>query len=412
MKDNSIQTYTTTDNPRKKDNNDDRGWFCEECIREHNPNLDEIQGHRAFVSPGNYSIDSWDALIDLMVKGRRKTTTTTYNLKKRKRGDAQNMKKTTAHVPFRRRHGMPRVQPERMMLCTTDFRPSFVAHAVFAGFFPFGSEIECFPGKSLESRCLLNLELGGKGRLATTAYHNDGGGRVVLSDIVYGEGSNVDDSQRSPLPLHIGKKTIRALRKEPDSFKIRIGGSERKSLVNRLVDIHGVDWLGFDKIRALLESSPSVWDELPARLITIELLYDQTIDSTKDNSIDGNDGEAVISGEIGFLCGSCYMCLSLFNDKAAHPRCDRIRAEGAALLLSQAGVRLIDVGTSANYFEQFGFWKTTRREFVSLWRRWRSKPLIGNGGGQGLGLDCDSEFPGEELIRNMEAHRESICKVK
>eukprot|EP00957_Ditylum_brightwellii_P119693 9132349-Ditylum_brightwellii.AAC.1 len=85
---------------------------------------------------------------------------------------------------------------------------------------------------------------------------------------------------------------MQALCKEPDCFQIRIGGSEQKSLVNCHVDIHGIDWVGFDKIYALLELSPSVWDELLVRLITIELLYIPTIDSTKDNSIGGNTGEA------------------------------------------------------------------------------------------------------------------------
>lgn len=426
------------------DNDDDDSWYSEDLVREHNPDLDEIQGHRAFVPPGDYDVPSWDTLVDVMVRGRRRgggpggkrkggrkrprpadnrtLGDNTMVASGRSEGDDQTkdglstdtgkassapspVSKVVVPVPFRRRRGASRARPERMQLCTTDFRPSFVSRAIFAGLFPFASEVEHFPGKPLEERCLLNLELGGAGRERDASRVNDCGGRVVLvaeEPSVSAGAATVNDRETSPsppvLPLHVGKKTIRALRAGgPGSLAIRLT-TDTTAVLESLVKTHGVDWIGFRRVRQLLGAPPSAWEGREAKLVSIELCR-------RDAKGGSNDRAGVlISGEIGFICGSCYTCLSLFSsdDKmTGQPRSGRIRAEGAALLLVKIGVRLIDVGTSADYFRQFGFKKRTRREFVELWRRSRCVPLSGF-------VKDNLEMSGKELMSRMEAQRSTM----
>lgn len=348
-------------------------------------------------------------------------------------------------MPFHRRRGLKRARPERMQLCTTDFRPQFVARAVFAGFFPFASEIEHFPGRCLEDRCLLNLELGGKGRTPTAS--GDSGGRIVLAP-------NEETQGTALLPLRVGKKTLRALRRDcgndgPSSWTLRCHTHDSMTAVlDRLVRAHGVDWIGFRRVQALLSgAAPSGWDGgLPVRVVAIELHrhHHRNNHNNHSNSSATTTTTTMVSGEIGLLCGSCYTCLSLFADADSGDngadggsRCGRIRAYGAVLLLAEAGVGLFDVGTTAGYFSQFGFRRTTRREFVQLWRQWRSVPLAAaasssssscGGGGSGssssnssasaerysfladgAGGGGEATWTGEDLVRHMEAQRAAMA---
>ena len=84
------------------------------------------------------------------------------------------------------------------------------------------------------------------------------------------------------------------------------------------------------------------------------------------------------SAEIGYIVGGCYTCISLFEveGRKEFERCGRVRAAAAAELLAQAGVQLIDVGTTAGYYaQQFGFARFTRAEFVQMWRKHRDTVL-------------------------------------
>ena len=69
-----------------------------------------------------------------------------------------------------------------------------LAAALHAGFFAFGSEFS-FPGRSLEERALLNLELGGPAREPSG---EDTGGRIVL--------------ELSRDPLTVGKRAVKTVR--------------------------------------------------------------------------------------------------------------------------------------------------------------------------------------------------------
>jgi hypothetical protein len=53
-----------------------------------------------------------------------------------------------------------------------------------------------------------------------------------------------------------------------------------------------------------------------------------------------------------------------------------VRALAAVLWLQRAGVRVFDAGTTAGYFvDLFGYRRTTKAEFLALWRAHRDRAL-------------------------------------
>jgi hypothetical protein len=88
------------------------------------------------------------------------------------------------------------------------------------------------------------------------------------------------------------------------------------------------------------------------------------------------DSGALVSAEVGCLVGCCYSCLSLFAATGTHPRCEQVRAQAAVLWLRNAGVRVFDAGTTAGYWVTlFGYRRTTKSEFLALWRAHRGAAL-------------------------------------
>eukprot|EP00035_Acanthoeca_spectabilis_P009669 m.170615 g.170615 ORF g.170615 m.170615 type:complete len:678 (-) comp14798_c0_seq1:5135-7168(-) len=117
--------------------------------------------------------------------------------------------------------------------------------------------------------------------------------------------------------------------------------------------------------------------ETPMEVTTAERAEDGV-----DGDLAGGDlaGRVLVSGEIGYIVGSCYTCLTLFADEARFPRSSRLRVQAGHLWLARAGVTLFDAGTTAAYFESLhGYKRATRREFVSLWRAHRKVPLAAPG---------------------------------
>lgn len=147
--------------------------------------------------------------------------------------------------------------------------------------------------------------------------------------------------------------------------KICIHPRRMREVWDRVVEMHGVDWTGFERIKQCyhdLHNSPSS----KVRPISVELW--------EKNREEGED--RMVSGEIGVLCGACYTCLTLFNEKTPD-RCGRVRTLASIIGLWKLGVRLYDVGTTAEYYcSEFGFQRTTRREFITQWRRHRDDPPI------------------------------------
>ena len=149
---------------------------------------------------------------------------------------------------------------------------------------------------------------------------------------------------------------------------------------NGIVEQHGVDWCGFDAVRAgfrqLHEATSGTAETTDAsrcphlrgaiqpgvRMISMELW-------------DGPTGQ-LVSAEVGYIVGAAYCCLSLFARDAEYPKCSRTRAQCGILWLERAGVELFDAGTTASYYVHLhGFKRLTRTKFVEQWRRCRAKPL-------------------------------------
>ena len=136
-------------------------------------------------------------------------------------------------------------------------------------------------------------------------------------------------------------------------------------VITRIVEQHGIDWVGFTGIQRALSRLSRHGDSSSAplhgvRVVSIELWAD----------------DRLVSGEIGCIVGSCYTCLSLFADEITHPRCSRVRLYAAHLFLARAGVTLFDAGTTAAYFVTLhGYTRKTRLQFVRLWREHRKCPL-------------------------------------
>jgi hypothetical protein len=80
--------------------------------------------------------------------------------------------------------------------------------------------------------------------------------------------------------------------------------------------------------------------------------------------------DTLVSVEIGVLVGTVYSCISHATPhKDRYPRADRVRSNASALWLARAGVRAFEVGTTAQYYVACsGYRRSSREEFVALWR--------------------------------------------
>lgn len=313
------------------------GWYSIARLREHNPHIDTEQGPRAYLVPGNYGREQWDSLVESMVTGTRPAN-------------------GGGGIPFERAGAAP-PSMRTLRFYTTDWRPSLVGAAVRAGFFPYASAFE-FPGKPFEERCLLNLEVSGARRQKTSS---DPGGRVILDDI---------------RKLRVGKKTLKIAKK---NLFVLTCSRDMENVLRMIVSKHGVDWMGFRRVGKLLLGLPRLEttsrnqilptdnsNHIGMRIVAFELKEKKAGDSHP------------VSAEIGYIVGSCYTCLSVFSDTKRYPRCDRIRTQAVILSLARSGIRLFDAGVTANYYQElYGFRKVGKREFVTLWRRYRNEPLKG-----------------------------------
>ena len=354
-----------------------------DAIRAANPDLEDEQGARAhllplqeidlLLQPGCWRPDAsalqqLDLAVDLMC-GKELTIAD------------RRLWERTSRLP---------ADPRDLQLFTLDSSPEMLAAALWSGFFPFASEY-AFAGRALASRGLLNLELGGP---EVDRQEGDPGGRLVL-----------DLSQGSPDRLTLGKRSIKKVRSAHASCEgdHQVSGTPYRLTVcadferswEQIVAKHGVDWCGFDSVRAAYSAlhrlgrttqqhqragkemasrgSSAVGDvgdgdsgtlAFPPRIISLELW-------------DTSRPDELVSAEVGALVGRCYVCLSLFARVEEYPKCDWVRAQAAILWLRRHGVELFDAGTTAEYYAtNFGFRRCASREaFVELWRNRRSRPL-------------------------------------
>ena len=343
-----------------------------EAIRNANPQLEDEQGPRAHLRPlhslsqllvhGGWSEDAaplkaLDRVVDALCSAAA--------------DDWQEMWERTSRTP---------ASPRDLQLFTLDVSPEMLAAALFAGFFPFASEF-AFPGRPLQERGLINLELGGP---EVDRHESDPGGRLVL-----------DLSDGSTDRLVVGKRCIKTVRAavratvssedSPAAGHPPAGTAYRLTVCaafehtwQQVVAHHGVDWCGFSAIQAAYHAlhehgqrSASRFEEANAqghcaapRVISVELWDTSRLDE-------------LVSAEIGVIVGRCYVCLSLFSRNHEYPRSDAVRLAASVLWLRRAGVELFDAGTTAEYFvSQYGYRRCgSRRDFTDLWRAKRTLPL-------------------------------------
>ena len=248
-----------------------------------------------------------------------------------------------------------------LQLYSTDSSAEMLAAALYGGFFPFGSEFK-YPGRALANRGLLNMELGGPEGLDPVEYPDLPGGRIIL------------DLSRGSDQLIVGKRSLKTVQAVDGgsgfAYSLTCNTVFEDSWA-RVVEEHGIDWVGFTNIQQAYHELHHCYNNLTAehtktppsmpRVVSIELWDDQT---------------QLVSAEIGCIVGRCYVCLSLFARVDEYPRCEQVRAQAAILWLQKAGVRLFDAGTTAQYFcRLFGFHRVSRAEFKSSWRAHRQSQL-------------------------------------
>lgn len=380
------------------------GWYTLANLRVHNPELDTMHGHRACLVPGDYTAAQWDDLVDTMISSRNKR-------KKR-----NNRKRIVLERKVTKRD--ERSMTSLLRLYTLDWRPAFTQHAAFAGLFFHATDID-MPNQPLEERCVLNIELCGTrrkttGKMTPEGFSGDPGGRLILPDINR---------------LRTGKSTIKSLNKHRYSLTCT---RSFERVLKEIVKRKGVNWLGFCRVQELLLSLPKLGNTsstdsgdvkanateakggqtTPAvRVCTFELWDHKNGDvdvsksdngqSKRDSSNPISSEPILVAAEIGLLVGSCYTSLSAFADTQVYPRCDRVHIQGTLLWLAEKGVKLFDVGTTADYMEtQFGYSRVTRRTFIDLWRQNRAKQLT-----KSMNGICGEELTRDRLKELLRANR-------
>jgi len=123
-------------------------WFNIVEIRKKNDDLDWVQGPRAHLSKVDaLSITALDALVDHLCR----------------KGVVSPIKYEHEGGKKRKRAG---ANPLSLQFYTCDISSKVLGMAIYAGFFPFGSEF-AYEDKPLCERGVLNLELAGMNRMPT-----------------------------------------------------------------------------------------------------------------------------------------------------------------------------------------------------------------------------------------------------
>lgn len=347
----------------------------------HNPGLDEDQAHRACIAePVPDTLAAWDALASAIAL---KNTPATRAELAEKYGMVllrpSQPKGCLCHKggDCTGRCGWVPLTLPNLQLYVANCSARVARQALCAGFFPFGSEFH-LPGVALAERSFLNFELVGEG----AGREN---GRVVL-DLAGGGVLKGRKARRGFIDCvePVADSTVDAwcadaLRATAASAPAASGTLDAPlrgvMTVNRafeavhsgIVAAKGTDWMGFMRVRRMLallqEHTGSDRSETQlvagVRLVSTELW-------------DASTGR-LVGGTVGFVVGAAYSMLSLYDlAGAAMPEVGRGLVQATVLRLHHGGVQLFDAGTTAGYFQDlYGFRRTTRYEFLRLWRKHR-----------------------------------------
>eukprot|EP01043_Picozoa_sp_COSAG02_P071595 COSAG02_NODE_13146_length_1438_cov_1.837192_1_plen_403_part_10 len=351
----------------------------------HNTGLDEDQAHRACIAePVPDTLAAWDALASAIALKQPPATPAQLA---RKYGMVllRPSQPNGCQCP----HGgdctgqcgwVPLMLPN-VQLYMASCSARVARQALCAGFFPFGSEFQ-LPGTTLAERSFLNFELVGEG----AGREN---GRVVL-DLAGGGVLKGRKARKGVIDCvePITDRTIeawcadalRATATSTPATDVASGTFDAPlkgvMTINRAFDAvysgivaaKGTDWMGFTRVRRMLvllrEQTPTDGDVEAQLLAGVRLISTELWDARTGK---------LMGGTLGFAVGAAYSMLSLYDlAGAAMPEVGRGLVQATVLLLHRGGVQLFDAGTTAGYFQDlYGFRRTTRSEFVRLWRKHR-----------------------------------------
>jgi Leu/Phe-tRNA-protein transferase len=370
--------------------------FSEESVRTRNPELDiqfgpaavvrwQRQGGKRASEANDTDVGAWQTAWDQLADRCCETASANKNHRKneKRRTEIRQQQEDSQEVTLSL---SPDVRPASRVLfflCGNAVPAPLLWGAVRAGFFLFAvdsgsssseeSDASSAQGSlddaddaNASSRGLLALELGGRRRQRWGS--QDHGGRVVLEDL------------KSLVPSKRALKTVcapgTAREHAHELFEYRfVATTDTSRVLAALITRHGVDWVGFDSVRRAydqLHASPAI------QVVAFEL-WGRPEGSPEPPTL--------ASAEFGLVVGACYTCVSLFSATETFPRCNQLRVAATVSWLDQRGVRLVDAGVSADYFLSLGFAKTTRAEFLALWRTHRDATLSGPSSMEG---SCDN----------------------
>ena len=383
---------------------------CEDELRvicERYPHLTSERGHACLLvshcteNECVQPLGCWDTLVDCMIPGRYRERWHALEESQTATGGRGRVSlPATIASCFLLRQSM--LDSDQLHLSRLLF---FFAHrltvdnfllALRAGFFVF-AQPQDFSGLAQAENGIVCLELAGQKRDKINDV--DHGGRVVLKDIQ---------------DLRIGKKTLKTLcdadlgtydkgvscsgqgngsgskNRVPYRLQVSVEAEKGREVWEACERAHGVDWMGYLAAKDLYmqvwsqqhlnnHSPPSCGNSCSSNNCcrgNVHRHGQGQVHLVSIALVDDRDG-TVVSVEIGSLVGTLYSCISHATfDKEKYPRADRVRSNASALWMAGAGVRAFDVGTTAQYYADLsGYQRTSREEFVSLWRAHRDQGL-------------------------------------
>jgi hypothetical protein len=204
--------------------------------------------------------------------------------------------------------------------------------ALYAGFFPFAIGLE-FSSEVCEQDCgVVAFELAGRSQEKTT---EDMGGRIILHGLQQ---------------LIVGKRALKeiskAVKSDPSqafTLEWSTSWSEISSSWETLIVQHGVNWMGFTRIRDCLRELYHSNNRC-AQLIVFQINHSSSISSPSLE--DSEAASRCISLEVGYIIGACYTCLSNWSDASctSFARIGQVRSAAVPIFLHQLGIQLFDVG--------------------------------------------------------------------
>lgn len=239
--------------------------------------------------------------------------------------------------------------------------PTNLMNSIFAGFFVFGQAKDINDTQGFISMEICDEEhVDDEGKYAYD-------GRIILLDIeclIIGKKSTrcICDCVNLETKQSLKSNDSKAF---PCRSEISLNANDIQRVWEMCIEQHGIDWMGLQSMR---DAYTKAWNTNTSQNTTLVRFICSYLVNERDDSI--------VSAQVGVLVGCIYSCLSSYHDKLKYPRIDKVHSNILICQLWRIGVRMIDVGTTAKYYVTLsGFSVVGRREFIRLWRKYRSETL-------------------------------------